>query len=271
MAAASWTSTASIRGRSGGRSYGSDVARSRRSRYPQHEGPLPGPLPHDSRTIGQLVAEAIRLYGRRFFAILPLGLVIALADEALLDLSLSTRVLILVIFAPIFTLAYAVASSIALEARPARRVWLTAIVLGSISFLPAAALLPWFALAAVLWLAVVTNVVPATLAEELPPRAALPRSWQLARADFVHAVGSLATLAILFAVTRIALGLLLRSQGENTVRVSIFLADLLLSPLLFVGAALLYLDQLARVGTRPSSRKGRNTDADLSAAHEPHR
>jgi hypothetical protein len=243
---------------------------SRRPRYPKHDGPLPGPLPHETRTVGQLVAESIRLYGRHFASILPLGLVIALADQALLDLSLAGRVVVLVAFAPLITLAYAIVASIALEVRPARSTWVTAIAMGTIGFLPAAVFFPWFALLSVAWLAVVTNVVPATLVERLPARATLSRSWQLARADFVHAVGSLATLAILFAVTRIALGLLLRSQGENTVRVSIFLADVLLSPLLFVGAALLYRDQLARVGSRPRGRKGRNADADLSAAHDPH-
>ena len=35
--------------------------------------PLPPPLPPETRPIGQLVAEALRLYGRRFWASLALG------------------------------------------------------------------------------------------------------------------------------------------------------------------------------------------------------
>ena len=36
--------------------------------------PLPPPLPPERRTVGQLVAESIRFYGSRFWAVLPLGI-----------------------------------------------------------------------------------------------------------------------------------------------------------------------------------------------------
>jgi hypothetical protein len=41
--------------------------------------------------------------------------------------------------------------------------------------------------------------------------------------------------------------LLLRDTGDQAVAVATFLADLVLSPLLFVGAAMLYVDQAARL------------------------
>ena len=41
---------------------------------------LPPPLPPATRTVGQVVAEAIRLYGRRLRPALPLGLPLAAAD-----------------------------------------------------------------------------------------------------------------------------------------------------------------------------------------------
>ena len=41
---------------------------------------LPPPLPPETRTVGQVVAEAIRLYGRRYRIALPLGLPLAAAD-----------------------------------------------------------------------------------------------------------------------------------------------------------------------------------------------
>ena len=42
---------------------------------------LPPPLPPEDRTVGQLVAETIRLYGRRFWASLPLGLPLAVTGQ----------------------------------------------------------------------------------------------------------------------------------------------------------------------------------------------
>jgi hypothetical protein len=39
----------------------------------KHE-PLPPPLPPETRTVGQLVAETLKLYGRRFWPSLALGL-----------------------------------------------------------------------------------------------------------------------------------------------------------------------------------------------------
>ena len=42
---------------------------------------------------------------------------------------------------------------------------------------------------------------------------------------------------------------MLHSEADNTVRVSILLADIVLAPLLFIGGALLFVDLAARVGT----------------------
>src|SRR6059036_3004416 len=41
---------------------------------PVQKQELPPPLPPETRTVGQLVAESIRLYGRRFWPSLSLGL-----------------------------------------------------------------------------------------------------------------------------------------------------------------------------------------------------
>ena len=54
---------------------------------------------------------------------------------------------------------------------------------------------------------------------------ALRRTVQLGRTDYVHAAGSFAALALLFGLTRLALGLLLHNQADTTVRDAIFLAD----------------------------------------------
>jgi len=49
---------------------------------------------------------------------------------------------------------------------------------------------------------------------------------------------------------RAGLALLLNSQADNTVRTAIFLADAVLAPLLFIGGAILYVDQDARARER---------------------
>jgi hypothetical protein len=208
---------------------------------------LPAPLPPETRTVGQVVAEAIRLYGRSVWLALPLGLPLAAADAVAVGRATNERILILIAAAPFFTLAYAWASALAGDVRPARGTWLRALWLGTLVFVPAAFFFPWFALLSVAWLALAGLVVPVVMIEELRPADAFRRAVQLCRADYVHALGSLATLVIVFVLTRVALAFLLREQADNTIRVAVFLADLVVSPLLFLGAALLYFDQAARV------------------------
>ena len=107
------------------------------------------------------------------------------------------------------------------------------------------------------WLALVGLVVPVVMIEDAPARKALRRAVELCRADYIHALGSLATLVIVFVLSRVMLAFLLREQADNTVRAAVFVADLVISPLLFLGAALLYFDQAARVGSSPRARRSR--------------
>ncbi len=222
--------------------------------YPKSSGPLPPPLSPAARTVGQLVAETLHLYGRNFFVALPLGLVVAIADQVSLGLELPGRIAVLVVAAPVLSAAYAAASALASEQRPSTATWVVAIVLGTIVFLPAAFLFPWFALAAVVVLALFGNAVPAVVIEGHGPLPAVRRSVEVARADLVHALAGLATLVIMFGIARLAMGFLLRQQADATLRVSIFLADTVLGPVLFLGAAILFLDLRARVGTTREER-----------------
>jgi hypothetical protein len=225
-----------------------------RPRYPKSSGPLPPALPPAARTVGQLVAETLHLYGRHFFRVLPLGLVVALADQASLGQDVPGRIVVLLLAAPVFSAAYADAAALSVERRPSAREWLTAIGVGTLVFLPAAFLFPWFALAAVAILAMFGHSVPAAVVEQVGPFVALRRSVALARADLVHAIGGLATLVLMFGLTRLMMGFVLRSQADNTLRVSIFLADVVLGPILFLGGALLFVDLAARVGTTRAGR-----------------
>ena len=113
---------------------------------------------------------------------------------------------------------------------------------------------PLFILPGLAWFALIGLAVPAAIAEGLGVRDALRRGLALGRADYVHALGGLATLTMLVFVTQIAASLLLQGFADNSERAAAFLAGLVLSPVLFFGAALLYVDQAARVGTTREER-----------------
>ena len=234
-----------------------------RARARSAKEPLPPPLPPETRTVGQLVAETLRLYGRRFWLALPLGLALAVVNQ-LRQLSGALAFAAVVVLATIaMAAAYTAASAIVDEKRPARRTLATALAAGVVAFLPLALLLGEFILLGLAWLALVGLAVPAAVIERAPFRQALRRGVRLAQADFVHALGSLATLALVYFLTSVTLTVLLRAQGEQTERVALFLADLVLSPILFLGAALLYFDQAARVvvsGPRKRVRRSRHAD-----------
>ena len=203
----------------------------------------PAALPPAERTVGQLVAEAIRFYQDNFFQVLPTGLALAIVDQASAGRSTPHQALILAAAAPLMTLAYVRATTLVSGAPWS---W-TAYGLGVLIFLPVPALLLGFIVPAVAWLAFIGLAVPAAVIERLGFRDALQAGRRLGMADFVHSLASIATLAIVYELTKFVLVLLLKGQADAAVRSALFLADLALSPLLFVGAALLYFDQRARL------------------------
>jgi len=129
---------------------------------------------------------------------------------------------------------------------------------------PAPFLYSLFILPAVAWLGLFGLSVPAAVIERVGLRDALRRGYQLGRADYVHAAGSLATLVIVAFLTATVLFFLLRGASELERSVAAFLSLLVISPILFLGAALLYFDQAARDPTRRS-------DADVHHADQPDR
>jgi hypothetical protein len=237
-----------------------------RGRSKPRQRELPAALPPERRTVGQLVAETIRLYSAVFMRALPLGLVVAVVNQLALGSSRERDAAVLVLTAPVFALAYAYAAELTTKSKASRRAWVVAVAVGTLVFIPGALLFPWFALASVLWFAFIGLAVPAAVAEGTSFAASLRRGLSLGRVDYIHAAGSLATLVILFVLTRLGLALLLESQAENTVRTAIFLADVVLAPLLFLGGALLYVDQKARLGSRPDHEK--EPDAHVPDADE---
>ena len=114
--------------------------------------------------------------------------------------------------------------------------------------LPASLVFTWFALLAAVYLSFFGLAVPAAVLEGAGVRASLRAAVQLGRADWVHALGSIAALVIVFFLSRQVLVSLLHGQADETMRVAIFLADVVLAPLMLLGTAMLYFDQAARVG-----------------------
>ena len=216
---------------------------------------LPSPLPPERRTVGQLVAESIRLYGQHFSRALSLGIVVGVINQLTVGIDRAAVAVILIGAAPVFATAYAYATVLVTGRRAPLRSWLVAVAAGTVVFVPAALVFPWFALASVLWLALIGLAVPAAMVEEASFTGSLRRGLELARVDYIHAAGSLATLVILFFLMRLGLALLLESQADNTVRTAIFLSDVVLAPLLFLGGALLYVDQDARLRSRGEAQR----------------
>jgi hypothetical protein len=225
---------------------------------------LPPPLPPETRTVGQLVAESVRLYGARFWASLALGLGPAAVPLMASELP---RVLVWALLPTVgtalLTLAYLGACRISL-ATPPRNVGV-AFAVGFVAFLPLVlqriVILPGAGIVSLAYFALVCLGVPAAIAERLGFRDALHRGAQLARADYVHVLGSLATLVITTFLTGLVLFFLLHGVGDQAMRIAAFLALLVLAPLFLLGAALLYVDQAARVvDSGPPTRRSRRAD-----------
>jgi hypothetical protein len=207
----------------------------------------PEALPPQQRTVGQLVAESIRFYGDHFWSVLVLGASFVLVDGVSFNRSVAVQTLLLWACAPVLTAAY-VRAAMLTAGRPVPRsalvsAWLT----GLIVFVPFPVLYRIYVLPGIALFGLLGLGVPAAVHEGLGIRAALRRGWQLGRADVVHAIGGIATLALIYGVTRYMLLILLATQGNQAQAVAALLSDLVLSPILFVGAALLYVDQSARV------------------------
>jgi hypothetical protein len=207
--------------------------------------PLPPPLPPEKRTVGQLVAETLRLYGRRFWRSLLLGVPVAAVNMLAVELPPEARLLVIPLaYGVVFTLVLLAASIIALERRPESPA--TALVGGFLVLLPLPLLVAVFVLPGLAWFALLGLIVPAAVSERLSLKEGFARAFALGRADFVHALGSLATLGIVVFLTQGTLFVLLRAQGEQAAQIASFLAGAVVSPILFLGAALLYVDQEAR-------------------------
>src|SRR5687767_6849061 len=142
---------------------------------------LPPPAPPGERTAGQLVGEAMRLYGRRLWIALLLGvppaltaIALALATDA--GASRAARLtLALALGAPAVSASFVGASVVAAGRRPPARTLLVAFFAGVLVLLPIPFLATLLVLPALAWFALFGLAVPAAVIEELALRQTLAR------------------------------------------------------------------------------------------------
>jgi hypothetical protein len=212
-------------------------------------------IPPAERTIGQLVADTLRFYGNRFWPCLALGVGPAIFTVTVAQLSSEGRITSLLTVWPLVMTASYVAACFLVSGTPfdARRLT-TAALVGLVIAVPVPLLVTILILPAVLWLAVLGMAVPAAVVEGTGVRESVRSGVGLARADFVHAAGTLATLVLLVVLTHLVLFQALHGLSDTAALVAAFLASVVISPLLFIGSALLYYDQKARTALKSAAR-----------------
>jgi len=207
------------------------------------------------RTVGQLIADAIRLYGHRFWRGLGLGVPATVFTIGASFFDGGVSVAYGLVVGPLaLALSYVWAVMVATGGRNATG---RALLVGAVAFLPLAAsrvlVFTGVYFVALAWFALVGLAVPSVLVEGRRLDDAFRHGFRLAHADFVHALGAVAALAIVVIVSIFSLSLLLAGFGAQSITVSAVMAVLVMSPLFFLGSALLYLDQKARLAKRQSA------------------
>jgi hypothetical protein len=222
------------------------------------EGKADNPAaPPAQRLIGQLVADTLRFYGAHFWSSLALGVAPAIVVAVASQLDRSAAVAVSagggVVAA---TASYVAASAMVAGVRPQARTLLAAFAVGVVVYIPAMLLLGLI-LPGLAWLALFGLSVPAAVSERLGFVESLRRGLDLGRADFVHALGTLCTLGLLVFVTGQVMVLAIYGASGHAIQVAAFLATLVLTPLLFLGAAHLYYDQAARAEVKSKHKRSK--------------
>jgi hypothetical protein len=88
----------------------------------REQRPVPPPLPPETRTVGQLVAETIRFYGGHFWRSLALGIAPAAAGLAIAEAPAAARLpLAFTVAAAAASCSYAIATVLVARERAQRR------------------------------------------------------------------------------------------------------------------------------------------------------
>lgn len=219
--------------------------------------------------LGELLAEAVRLYGQRLWAVAGFGLFLG---AALLVASILGHLLVAIaIVAPAVTVSYAVATRVALG-DSAGEAWaqagLRAPVLAPLTVIVSVpfvlgivdVLILFFSVA---WLAFVGLAIPVAMVERAPESTswfgqigfALTRATDLARIEFLHVLGVSAALVVIYALLGPLLAVLLTGFADNGNLAATVIANAVLGPFFFLGLSVLYFEQRARELSSPAKPK----------------
>ncbi|MBD0318179.1 MAG: hypothetical protein ICV71_06600 [Thermoleophilia bacterium] len=217
--------------------------------------------------LGEIFAEAVRIYGERFWAALGLGAVVAAAFVIGGYVHPAGAVILLSL---VFTAAWAAATRL-LVGDAFREAWARVAVdvaplvvftiVASLPFAIAVSQL-YLILFAVAWLALTGFAIPVTVVESATAGRSLlerlgfglTRSLALARAEYFHAAGVIAAFVVVYVVLGLLLAITLAGFAENTAGAAAALVQVVLAPFFFLGLAVLYFEQRTRA---VSSRRRR--------------
>jgi hypothetical protein len=239
-------------------------------------------------TLGELLAETIRIYGERLWAALGLGAVYtgAVLGSALVHVVLYFAVASLMVVATYGAAARLVLGDTLREAwgQVAVRlpvVLVLALVVGLPFVLASSYLL--LVLLAALWIAFTGFSVPVAVTERNAASSgwvsgvsyALVRTIALARAEYLHAAGVAAALLLANLLIANVLGSALVGFADLTRLVAGLVAQLVLAPFFYLGLSVLYFEQRARAALssrrQPASMPREEEDAEVPDAVDPER
>ena len=216
----------------------------------------------------EVIAEAIRAFGRNFAPLLGVGL--AHTGAFLLQEVLPWGATVIVL-AAVFVITFGVVvhllagKSLGAAFRdllPSAPVLLVLAFGVGIPFYMALSFLIFVPIA-IIWLAVWSYAIPAVLLE---PRGGMSsvgqrvtygvrRAVTLARVDVAHSLGVIVTLVLVYLIVGILMASLLATLADNSRVAAIAISQSVLAPFFFLGMAVLYFDQRAReTGLRPVRR-----------------
>jgi hypothetical protein len=209
--------------------------------------------------LSELLAETVRLYGHRFGAAIGIGIP---SGAAFLATLATPTPLDVVILAVAFTLSYAAAARVTADdplveafAQAGLRVpvLLVLTLVVAVPFVLAVTQL-FLVVLGVAWLGLMCFSVPVAMLEQNPEARswferigfALSRSVALARVEYLHAVGIVAALVLLYVVLGIVLATALVGFAENGREIAVAISQVLLAPVFFFGLSVLYFEQKVR-------------------------
>jgi hypothetical protein len=210
-------------------------------------------------TLGELLSEAVRLYSVHPGAALGLGLV---EGGAFLLARLTPDLFDVLIIALAFTGIYGAAARL-VHGDTFAEAWAqvfvrapTLLVLTFVVAVPVVIAIPFLFLLVVgaLWIALMGFAIPVAMLERDPEvknsfdriAYSLLRSIRLARVEYLHALGVIAALLVIYLLLGIVLAQALVGFAENGEVIAAAIVQVVLAPFFFLGLSVLYFEQRAR-------------------------